>query len=36
MEAADVAMKRVMTYLFTGMVGTTLGFIFLANMIVGA
>ena len=36
MESADVAMKRVMSYLFTGLIGTTVGFIFLANVIVGA
>jgi hypothetical protein len=34
METTDAAMKRVMSYLFTGLIGTTLGVIFLANMIV--
>jgi len=34
METTDLAMKRVMSYLFTGLIGTTLGFIFLVNMIV--
>jgi hypothetical protein len=34
METTDASMKRVMSYLFTGLIGTTLGVIFLANMIV--
>jgi hypothetical protein len=34
METTDAAMKRVMSYLFTGLIGTTLGVIVLANMIV--
>lgn len=34
MDTTDIAMKRVMSYLFTGLIGTTLGFIFLVNMIV--
>ena len=36
METADASMKRVMSYLFTGLIGTTVGFIMLANMIVTA
>jgi hypothetical protein len=36
MDTGDAAMKRVMGYLFTGLIGTTAGFIFLANTIVGA
>jgi hypothetical protein len=34
METTDAAMKRVMSYLFTGLVGTTAGVFYLANMIV--
>jgi hypothetical protein len=34
METTDAAMKRIMSYLFTGLIGTTLGVIVLANMIV--
>ena len=34
METTDAAMKRVMSYLFTGLIGTSVGIIFLANMIV--
>jgi hypothetical protein len=34
METTDVIMKRVMSYLFTGLIGTSLGIMFLANMIV--
>ena len=36
METADAAMKRVMGYLFTGLIGTAVAFIFLANTLVGA
>ena len=34
MESADAAMKRVMYILFAGLIGTTVGFIYLANTIV--
>jgi hypothetical protein len=34
METTDESMKRVMSYLFTGLIATSLGIIFLANMIV--
>ncbi len=34
METTDALMKRVMSYLFTGLIGITLGVFFLANMIV--
>jgi hypothetical protein len=34
MKTTDAAMKRVMGFLFTGLIGTTLGIIFLANSIV--
>jgi hypothetical protein len=33
METTDAAMKRVMTYLFTGLIGTTVGVIYLASVI---
>jgi hypothetical protein len=36
MEAADAAMKRVMYILFSGLIGTAVGFIYLAEMIVTA
>ena len=34
METTDAAMKRVMTYLFTGLMATFLGIMYLANVIV--
>jgi hypothetical protein len=34
METTDVLMKRIMGYLFTGLIGIALGVFFLANMIV--
>ena len=34
MEATDATMKRVMYLLFAGLIGTTVGFIYLANTIV--
>lgn len=34
METTDAVMKRVMSYLFTGLIGTTVGVFVLANMIV--
>jgi hypothetical protein len=33
MDAKDAAMKRVMSYLFTGLIATTVGIIFLANSV---
>jgi len=33
MDNADVDMKRVMTYLFTGLLGVFFGIIYLVNMI---
>ena len=33
MDAKDAAMKRVMSYLFTGLIVTTVGIIFLANSV---
>ena len=34
METTDEFMKRVMTYLFTGLIGIAVGVFFLANTIV--
>ncbi len=34
MDTTDASMKRVMSYLFTGLIAISLGIIFLANMIV--
>jgi hypothetical protein len=34
METTDISMKRVMSYLFGGLIVTTLGFIYLVNIIV--
>jgi len=34
METTDAVMKRLMTYLFTGLIGISLGVMLLANMIV--
>ena len=34
METTDATMKRVMSYLFTGLVGATAGVFYIANMIV--
>ena len=33
MESTDLDMKRVMTYLFTGLLGVFFGIIYLVNMI---
>ena len=33
MQTSDTVMKRVMSYLFSGLVGTTVGFMYLANTI---
>jgi len=33
MDAKDAAMKRVMSYLFAGLIATTVGIIFLANSV---
>jgi hypothetical protein len=33
MDNADLDMKRVMTYLFTGLLGVFFGIIYLVNMI---
>ena len=34
METTDATMKRVMSYLFTGLIGAAIGVFYLANMIV--